>query len=856
MANGQGWKSTDPPSPRPIKCGQTDDFSTWGQGNDFSSKDYTKCISGDIVIDDYNGNDVIYEINVEVESDIRFTIESNCPKGLFLMQEEGNTLSCIAFHELDPNLYGATMTFFGGVRVTPGKYFLVIDERASDMCEMFELTLECLPYVPYTICELGGLATSCGKTNTGSFPAPPEPAPTLGKTPKGLGFEVPCDTIVNYQIYQAYFENPVAISTELLGVTNGEVFIFSEAAACNNSVICAKDFILNPGNVGKGVLNNAAPGFYYFLVIGDAAENFTLKVTTNDCICDFVPETIIPNVPITDDAITATNKFDNVNAQGLDAYTNCYGRNRPYTGGDKIYQFEVDVQSKVSIRLQSAFEAGLFLFDANCATDCLGYAETFGINGTTELLEFEVACGVYQLVVDLAEPHVEACPFTVEIFAIEANLQADMENPIRPTDVIHEMEVLGNLSFNVTPLNPNDENLVSFFADGRNPDCPIIPINEGYQIQQSAMVHDLYGEDPEDGIPPKIAYDPMERFQQKLVKEGRDIGFVDAIIVRIRLFTEKIRSTLVQVSKVDTRPGVIRNLEISEPNRIVSSKGGSVDYTIFSNQSTLNADLNTDWCITVIEGESFLNYNNIGNVGSERMTFDFGPNESSIPKAVTFQLQGPTINSNREFTIIQESKFDCEEDLTPPSIECPLDSIFEIANPSNSIIVLLDQILTRTNLTFYDECTPTDDLQVRFRKKPQPINNTPQRIDIVVTDLAGNENVCPIWIKAADSFNSGLEHARVSQRNNQNLDLIANLTVYPNPSKGEFQIVLPENLQEINDINIFNTLGQRIKTIPLSNISNNRIIDVNMQDFKEGIYLLQVKEGQQLLSKKFLISKS
>jgi hypothetical protein len=238
------------------------------------------------------------------------------------------------------------------------------------------------------------------------------------------------------------------------------------------------------------------------------------------------------------------------------------------------------------------------------------------------------------------------------------------------------------------------------------------------------------------------------------------------------------------------------------------------------------------------------------------MTFDFGPNESSIPKAVTFQLQGPTINSNREFTIIQESKFDCEEDLTPPSIECPLDSIFEIANPSNSIIVLLDQILTRTNLTFYDECTPTDDLQVRFRKKPQPINNTPQRIDIVVTDLAGNENVCPIWIKAADSFNSGLEHARVSQRNNQNLDLIANLTVYPNPSKGEFQIVLPENLQEINDINIFNTLGQRIKTIPLSNISNNRIIDVNMQDFKEGIYLLQVKEGQQLLSKKFLISKS
>lgn len=850
-AFSQGWKSSQPAPPRPIECGQTEQFSTWGQDNDFSGADYADCLPG--VSDAYEGNDVVYKFTIEEESDIRFTIESMCAKGLFLFQEINGELKCLGSDELDPSEFGATKSFFGGIRVRRGDYFLVVDERASDMCEMFTLKLECTPFKPYTVCEEGGIITSCGKTISGQLPGEkiPPVIPMGEDTNLDILLAPPCDTIEYYQIFQAYFENPGAINTELSGMEGGSVLIFTEDCACTSSLICTDQINCEENGYGVNSLDNAIPGFYYFVVVGSPGESFDLKITTNDCLCDYTATPIGLNEPIIGDALLATNNFDNVVAQGLNAYTNCYGRERPYTGGDLVYEFEVNTQAKITINLESFFEAGLFLFDANCASDCLAYEETFGINGNANIFEFEVVCGVYQIVVDLAEPHAQSCPFTLEILAIEKVLDpVFIEDGLNST-IYQDMEFYENLKFNEVKLDGNRDNIVTFYTDNSDPKRGLKIVGEGYEVKGASVFYPVYGDDMMQQQ--KNGYNDQELFKQKLSKGTRDQGFVDAVITDNLSFLKIIEeSTLGELSRVDTRAGIINNLGLSPVDRKVSSNGGSVNYTIFANQSADNDAIEVDWYVEPESAQSFIKVEPSTESGNKRIKANFEPNTSSTPRMLTFTLSGVTVGINREFTIVQESQLDCEEDTTPPTINCPLEQVFAIPNPSTNSILLLDQILRETGLTYSDNCTATKDLVKRFRTRPDTLDGNPQKIEIVISDQSGNENVCPIMVKAADSFGSKIASSRNTIINQQDLPLAADegFEIYPNPNTGIFKISLPKQEAHLQEVSIFNSYGQLVKLIKNSN--NSSVI--NFENINTGVYIIRVKSGDKISSKKMIIS--
>lgn len=65
------------------------------------------------------------------------------------------------------------------------------------------------------------------------------------------------------------------------------------------------------------------------------------------------------------------------------------------------------------------------------------------------------------------------------------------------------------------------------------------------------------------------------------------------------------------------------------------------------------------------------------------------------------------------------------------------------------------------------------------------------------------------------------------------------LGIYPNPNKGDFQIIL-ENPIEGEIILIFNTLGQTVETIPIHPSQKNYFVDLNISN---GIYFIKLLNG-------------
>lgn len=844
----QGWKSSQPPSPRPIECGQTERFSTWGQDNDFSGADYADCLpnSGDA----YEGNDVMYTFTIDEVSDIRFTIESQCAKGLFLFQEIDGGMKCLDADELDPSLFGATKGFFGGMRVNPGTYFLVIDERLSSMCEMFTLTFECKTYEPYTICELGGQVTSCGKTISSTLPPSENPTPPMGETPPNLDIQaVPCTPINSFQIYQGYFKNPGTIIAELSEIEGGKIFIIPENAACDANAICENQLADNPA-IGINSLNNAPGGFYYFVVVGTAGQSFDFKVTTNDCICDYTAEMIECGQSVTADAGTEQNKFDNVLAQGLNAYENCYGRERPYTGGDKVYQFEVDEETAVTINLQSLFNAGVFLFDANCADDCLAYDETFGLNGTAAITDFVVGCGVYQIIVDLEKSHAASCPFTLELTSCKPDEDIEPDKFIA-TGKLHFIDIVKNLPYNDSLLKGDDGNIITFYATDRN-DCKNIPSNQFGEIQETVVFDEVNGNNLE--LPKKNGYEVEEGFRVQLTLGDLNQGFVETAFGEgeFTKFIETELSTLSETSKLDARPGIANMLDTRPIDRIVSSDGGEVTYAIFTNQSTKLSELDVAWCVSSDTEGAFAEFIPDTGSGTDSVRVIYEANTIGQLRRIKFTVTGIEINQNKEFYISQRGFSDCKDDTTPPSIiSCPSTDTFEVAS-INSLIRLRAELLGMINLEATDICTAPEDLIIQFSFAPTQLNATPQMIEFSIKDGSENESFCPIWVKLSVDPTNG----RLAQLATPSLQKEDNFTIYPNPNNGTFTINLPMIESDKQMISIYNTFGQKVREITQAHLASNQTQSIKIDDLETGIYLVKINSRTQEYSKKIMVLKN
>lgn len=859
------WKQTVTP-PQPIECGETILYgNTWGKGDDFRAPDFSDCLSEDNT-KTYRGEDVTYEFEVEVESDIRVTITSMCAKGAFLMMDKGDGfLKCLVAEEFDPLIDGGRKSFLGPVRLYPGTYFLVIDSPSEDDCETYSVFLECTPYRPFTICELGGAPIVCGQTISSTIPPAREVITPLGTPPLAIQPFMPCVADQSFQIYQAYFENPGTITATLSNAPPGtSALIYTRDCACFSDFLCLDGADCAANEFGTGQLVNAPSGFYYIIVTGNAGANFDLQVVTNDCICDFEAVPLPLDTTVNDFAARRPNKFDNVLGQGQNAYENCYSGERTYTGGDRVFRIEVDVTSRVTITLNSAFEAGLFLFDDHCTDDCIAMDETFGLNGNAQIREFLLAPGVYHIVVDLATPHPTDWGFELTI-KTDPVLNAIVGNQSTVTNSTHTIKVPANLPLDGTQLQNNES--ITFHATAGNT-CGTIFISNA-TISNSESTINVFGNTGGDN---KNGYGIGELFQ---VKVSNVVGFVDAVFNTPLLppRTEKNKfvmgesSNLIRLSTNTTDSRVPQNIRMHPLDRTLKAEGGTAEYTVFSGTSPENPDLDVDWCATVaIEGDgntvelSPTLPNNA--TGTGLLVLNYEPNETDQEKEIRIRLSGTNIGENIFFTLIQAGQNPCEEDTTPPTIiGCPGENGAEIIIPANvTNFNIVAEIIKAAGLTFEDNCTPATELNFKLATNPFSGNNPLEKggpaktVNLQVTDKEfsndnpGNVNSCPITVKIEE------DAARISPIaiNGASLSAQEGLKVFPNPNNGVFQIEFNTLNNNLGELVIFNTFGQKVKTITSATVG---AITVDMQTFSNGIYYLQLKSGTQLMSKKIMLSK-
>jgi hypothetical protein len=82
---------------------------------------------------------------------------------------------------------------------------------------------------------------------------------------------------------------------------------------------------------------------------------------------------------------------------------------------------------------------------------------------------------------------------------------------------------------------------------------------------------------------------------------------------------------------------------------------------------------------------------------------------------------------------------------------------------------------------------------------------------------------------------------------------VPSLSVYPNPSKGNFTVSL-KNYQANNpvEVTVFNFIGQKVKTVTAEGAVNSQIF-VNTSGLEKGMYIIEVKSGSEVAKTKIQI---
>lgn len=89
---------------------------------------------------------------------------------------------------------------------------------------------------------------------------------------------------------------------------------------------------------------------------------------------------------------------------------------------------------------------------------------------------------------------------------------------------------------------------------------------------------------------------------------------------------------------------------------------------------------------------------------------------------------------------------------------------------------------------------------------------------------------------------------------NDNSALESNILIMPNPSSGLFNLVCTFDKSEKIKINIYNSIGQKITDTEFENVRNN-VFDIDLSSKAEGIYFIEISNGNEKLLKKLIISK-
>ncbi|MCD4773821.1 MAG: T9SS type A sorting domain-containing protein [Bacteroidales bacterium] len=208
---------------------------------------------------------------------------------------------------------------------------------------------------------------------------------------------------------------------------------------------------------------------------------------------------------------------------------------------------------------------------------------------------------------------------------------------------------------------------------------------------------------------------------------------------------------------------------------------------------------------------------------------------------------------------LYESKFISDSTLMasaswgPASTSVPKAVIIDtLGNMLNSAFLLDNEWMAHTEVTYDNKLlffTNIHDENDNFDAYLFKLN-TELESDTIYTQLFNYDSLCPYQI-ASDTIvqdNCGLIVGDVEIKNKpQNEDIV----IYPNPAQNKFQVSSFRFQVSSNIIEIFDIFGRKVKEIKIPKGQNT--IEVNVEGWRKGLYLVRVRTGQSVVGSEKVI---
>lgn len=98
---------------------------------------------------------------------------------------------------------------------------------------------------------------------------------------------------------------------------------------------------------------------------------------------------------------------------------------------------------------------------------------------------------------------------------------------------------------------------------------------------------------------------------------------------------------------------------------------------------------------------------------------------------------------------------------------------------------------------------------------------------------------------ALSTENEKNEELLFKDKNLENYDYV---TIYPNPSKGIFNILIESSKQKIRKVELFNSMGTRLR---VSRNGNHHIV-LDLTNLTDGVYFLRINDGENYFYEKLI----
>jgi len=147
-------------------------------------------------------------------------------------------------------------------------------------------------------------------------------------------------------------------------------------------------------------------------------------------------------------------------------------------------------------------------------------------------------------------------------------------------------------------------------------------------------------------------------------------------------------------------------------------------------------------------------------------------------------------------------------------------------------IKIMDMDKNKLIATFSGKYLPTDELPVRT------VNTKKIQVSFSSNPYINGKGF---------EVNYQVTHLGIKQ-----LENVINLTIYPNPVKDRLYINFFAEVADNFDINIYTVTGQEIYKETLTNFTGDYNNMLNMSNFSQGIYLLQIKSSKGMITRKFV----